>query len=51
MEKFWVENVRSTPTPITSGWIESAQWHSAQCTEYGTRQVCLRQVCSCSKGL
>jgi len=22
MEKFWRENVRSTPTSITSGWIE-----------------------------
>jgi len=25
MEKFWGENVRSTPTSITSGWIESTQ--------------------------
>ena len=25
MEKFWGENVASTPTSITSGWIESTQ--------------------------
>jgi len=25
MEKFWGENVRSTPTSITSGWIESTE--------------------------
>ena len=27
MEKFWGENVRSTPTSITSGWIESTESH------------------------
>jgi len=27
MEKFWAENVRSTPTSITSGWIESTESH------------------------
>jgi len=27
MEKFWEENVRSTPTSITSGWIESTESH------------------------
>jgi len=27
MEKFWGENVRSSPTSITSGWIESAKSH------------------------
>ena len=27
MEKFWRENVRSTPTSITSGWIESTESH------------------------
>jgi len=26
-EKFWGENVRSTPTSITSGWIESTESH------------------------
>jgi len=25
MDKFWGENVRSTPTSITSGWTESSQ--------------------------
>jgi len=25
MEKFWGENVRSTPTSITSGWFESTR--------------------------
>jgi len=51
MKKFWEENVRLTPTSITYGWIESAQWHLAQFTEYGTRQVCLWQVCLRSKVL
>jgi len=27
MEKFWGENVRSTPTSTTSGWIESTESH------------------------
>jgi len=27
MEKFWGENVRSTPTSITSAWIESTESH------------------------
>jgi len=27
MEKFWGENIRSTPTSITSGWIESTESH------------------------
>jgi len=27
MEKFWGKNVRSTPTSITSGWIESTESH------------------------
>jgi len=27
MEKLWGENVRSTPTSITSGWIESTKSH------------------------
>jgi len=27
MEKFWEENVRSTSTLITSGWIESTESH------------------------
>jgi len=27
METFWGENVRSTPTSITSGWIESTESH------------------------
>ena len=27
MEKFWGENVRSTPTSITSSWIESTESH------------------------
>jgi len=27
LEKFWGENVRSTPTSITSGWIESTESH------------------------
>ena len=27
MEKFWGENVRSTATSITSGWIESTESH------------------------
>ena len=27
MEKFWGENVRSTSTSITSGWIESTESH------------------------
>jgi len=27
MEKFWGENVRSTPTSITSGLIESTESH------------------------
>ena len=27
MEKFWGENVRSTPTSIASGWIESTESH------------------------
>ena len=26
-EKFWGDNVRSTPTSITSGWIESTESH------------------------
>jgi len=28
MEKFWGENVHSTPTSITSGWIESSSTES-----------------------
>jgi len=27
VDKFWGENVRSTPTSITSGWIESTESH------------------------
>ena len=30
MEKFWGENVRSTPTSITSGWIESSSTDSRE---------------------
>jgi len=27
LEKFWGENLRSTPTSITSGWVESTENH------------------------
>jgi len=47
MEKFWGENVRSTPTSITSGWIESTESHMILC---GCVAVCLFTFVGASRG-
>jgi len=44
MEKFWGENVRSTPTSITSSWTESSSTES-QVILGGDVTVCLLAVC------
>ena len=41
MKKFWGENVRSTSTSITSGWIESIESHVITWLEVWLFVVCL----------
>jgi len=47
MEKFWGENVRLTPTSITSGWIESTE---SRVILGGGVAVCLFTFVSASRG-